>query len=171
MQLEEKTEQLLSIMNAEYVSPDLIESEFKGFNKVVKNKVAHKIATTFEPTPSAFLLKRLMFIRTDKNIQDITNAYLLNLHSSNVDVRRACLYALQELGHPAIKDFALSALKDKDNDILFAAAMILLEQKKQDKAIGSLLQQCYQCHKNDERYYSFSKLLEAHKLDRGNTHD
>ncbi len=171
MQLAEKTVQLLDIMNAEHVSPDFIESEFKGFSKAVKNKAAHKIATTFEPTPSAKLLKRLMFIRTDKNLQDITNAYLLNLNSSNVDVRRACLYGLQELGHPAIKDFALNALKDNDNNVLVAAATILLEQKKQDKAIISLLKQCYQCHKSDEKYYSFARLLEAHKLDYGIEHD
>ena len=133
MGLSEKAKQLLDIMNAEISRMDLIESNFKGFSKAVKNEVAQNIATSLSPVPSAKLLKHLMFIRTDKNLRDITNAYLLNLHSTDVEVRRACLAALQELQHPAIKDIALSALKDEDNDILFTAATILLSQNTQDK--------------------------------------
>ena len=171
MQLAEETEKLFGILNAEHVSPDVLESGFSDYSKKAKNKLALKVATTFEPTPSARLLQRLLFILTKGNKQNITNAYVLNLNSTDAQVRRACLYGLQKLAHPALKDFALNALKDTDYEVLVAASTILLDQKKQDKVIQSLLKQCYQCHKNEEKHYTLTKFLEASSLNHGAKHD
>jgi HEAT repeat protein len=156
-------DRLLEILEADAVSPALLEG-LKDFSAASKNRVAARIARTFEPSPSARMLARLILILTDENRADVRTALLANLRAGDPAARKASLYGLETLEHPGIVDLALNALRDTDDAVLVAACDILARKAKEQPQIRELLKSFYAAHKSRAESYGATRLLEAHGL-------
>ncbi len=164
MGIDTEIDQLLSILNAEDLRPDRLESGLADFSIESKNELMSRIARTFDPPPQARLLARLPFILTDANKPDMVTAFIANLRSPYPEARKFSLYGLEKLGHPGVVDFALASLRDDADEVLVAACSILLPKAKQDPRLWKVLQNVYTANKGKEKFYLSTSFLEAHSV-------
>ena len=160
----EETTRLTEFLSFPDLNPLIIEKTLKGFSDTSKNELVASLARTFNPPPSGRLLMRLLYIRTAENEADMKTLYIANLGSPQADARAASLHGLNETKHPLVFDFALSALRDDSNQVLFAACNILLPKAKEDPNIRKLLQEVHASHVGDPAFHMTTNLLEAHSI-------
>jgi len=163
MSTSQEIDQLYNVVNADAVSPGILE-RLKDFSVESKNQLVARIAQTFEPAPPATVLARLLFILTEENRSDVMTAFLVNLRSPYSDARKASLFGLERLEHPGIVDFALNSLRDDEDQVLVAACDILVRKAKEQPQIWELLKSFYAAHKGRENFYGITNLLEAHGI-------
>ncbi len=159
---QDDADRLFGLLDAEGAHPALLENEAGKYSDDVKDDVVARIGKL--PSPSARLLARLPLIRTGKNTPDIVAIYAANLAGADPASRRVSLYELQALGHPALRSFALAALKDTNDQVLFAACMILLPEVKQDPTVAAALRDVCSQHKGQTGFHATVSLLESHRL-------
>jgi hypothetical protein len=167
----QEVEELLEILNFHDVPLNQLEACFEEFSIEAKNELVARVAQTFDPPPKGKLLARLLFILTEENKSDMTNAFIENLRSSYPEARKASLYGLEKLAHPGIVDFALNALRDDNDQVLVAAVTILLPKARENIHIWRFLQGFYTIHKGEEDFYGSTSLLEAHGINHPNSDD
>lgn len=143
------------------IHPLIMEQKLQEFSDAGKNALVARLATTFNPPPPGRVLMRLIEVRTPDNEADLTRLYVTNLRSPNPNARGASLHGLHELNHPLIFDFALSALHDTDDFVLFEACTILLLRAADDPNIVKMLQEVQASHAGDPKFPMTTNLLES----------
>lgn len=166
MSIQQEVEQLKEILSAEEIPHGLVLSGFQDFSAQVKNALVEQAAQTFDPPLSGKLVARLIYLLTDANRSNLQRVFVNNLRSPDPEARKASLYGLEKLEHPALVDFALHALRDDADQMLAPACDILLRQAAQDLVVRKLLASFYQAYKDKPEFYSVRTLLEAHGIDR-----
>lgn len=166
MTIQQEVEQLKDILSAEEIPHALVLSGFEEFSVEVKNALVEQAAQTFEPPLAGKLVARLIYLLTDDNRANLQRVFVNNLRSPDPEARKASLYGLEKLQHPALVDFALHALRDHADQMLAPACDILLRQAANDPVVRKLLGSFYQAYKDKPEYYSVRTLLEAHGIDR-----
>ena len=166
MSIQQEVEQLRQILNAEEVPHTLVLSGFQEFSDEVKNALVEQAAQIFEPPLSGRLVARLIYLLTDINRRNMQRVFVNNLRSPDPEARKASLYGLEKLEHPALVDFALHALRDDADQMLAPACDILLRKVEHDPVLRKLLRSFYQTYKDKPEFYSVRTLLEAHGIDR-----
>lgn len=157
---------LFEVLNMEDVPRAWLAGGFAEYSEASKEELIARIAETLQPAPSGRLLARLKYIQTPASSDDLRLAYLTNLRSADPHARKVSLFGLNELGHPAIEDFALNALRDQADEVSVAAVQILLPRAQQEPRVRRLLHDFYRTHQDDPEYYTTLRLLEAHGLDK-----
>jgi len=155
---------LFELLNTYDVPPTILESGLKQFSVESKDELVSRVARTV-PSPSGKLLARLLFVLTPANTSDVIAIYVRNLHSADPDARKFSLYGLQQLGHPAIAEFATAALEDDEDQVVNAACSILLPASKRDPHLWKVLQSRYSARKDDPRFSTSTSLLKAHGIE------
>jgi hypothetical protein len=163
MSTSQEVDQLYNILNADSVSPAILEG-LKDFSAASKNQLVAHIAQTLEPVPSAKVLARLLFILTEENRAGVMTAFLVNLRSPYPDARRASLYGLSQLNYPGFIDVAILSLRDDSDQVLATACDLLLPKAKQEPRLWKILQDVYALHKGDPQFHMTMSLLEAHGI-------
>lgn len=164
----DEVERLLVALSAYSVPPDKLEEGFPEFSAESKNTLVARIAGTFGPAPLGRLLARLPFILTEENKPDMVTAFISNLRAPDPEARRASLYGLEKLKHPAIADFALAALRDENDQVVTAASSILLPLAKEDARLTQIMQGVHAANKDNPEFHASTSLLETHvKTDEG----
>jgi len=156
--------QLEHFLDGGGLHPLILETKLKEFSEASKNELVARLARTFTPPPGGRLLMRLLYIRTPENEANLTTLYITNLHSPNEGARAASLHGLRELNHPNVFEFALAALRDDDDRVLFEACTILLPQAKEDPNMIRILQDVHAQHAGDTNFHMTTSLLEAHGI-------
>lgn len=155
---------LEEFLGREEIHPLIIERTLQEFSDASKNELVARLARTFNPPPLGRLLSRLLYIRTPENEPNMMTLFLTNLRSPNQDARAASLLGLNALNHPNIFEFALSALRDDHDLVLFAACNVLLPKAKDDPNLSKILQDVYAAHAGDPSFHMSMSLLEAHSI-------
>ncbi|HEV2706885.1 MAG TPA: hypothetical protein VGV59_13230 [Pyrinomonadaceae bacterium] len=156
----EEARRLEELLSTRGLRPPLYENALKEFSEASKNELVTQLKQRFNPPPLGRLLMQLLDIRTPENEADLTTLYITNLRSPNEDARGASLHGLNELNHPLIVDFALSALRDDNDYVLFEASTILLLKAGDDPHIRKILQDVYASHAGDPKFHMTINLLE-----------
>jgi hypothetical protein len=157
---------LFEVLNGEEVPRAWLAGGFEEYSEASKDELIGKIAETLDPAPSGRLLARLKYIQTPANSDDLRLAYLANLRSPDPHARKVSLFGLSELGHAAIEDFALNALRDPADEVSVAAVQILVPRANQEPRVRRLLYDFYRAHQDDPEFYTTLRLMEAHQLNR-----
>lgn len=160
----DEAERLRAFLSSPSVHPAVMETRLKEFDDAAKNELVARIARTFNPPPPGRLLTRLLFIRTPENEADMTTLYIANLRSPSVSARAASLNGLNELKHPLAYDFAVSALRDDEDPVLFAACNILLPKAQDDPNVRRILQEVRAQHAGDAKFHLTTSLLASHGI-------
>lgn len=166
MSIQQEVEQLKDILSAEEIPHGMVLTGFQEFSAQVKNALVEQAAQTFEPPLPGKLVARLIYLMTDGNRANLQQVFVNNLRSPDPEARKASLYGLEKLEHPALVDFALHALRDDADQMLAPACDILLRQAEHDPVVRKLLRSFYQAYKDKPEFYSVRTLLEAHGIDR-----
>jgi hypothetical protein len=165
MTTQQEVEQLKQMLSAEEIPHALILSGFAEFSDEVKNALVAQAAQTFEPPLPGKLVARLIFLLTDGNRANMQRVFVNNLRAPDPGARKASLYGLEKLEHPALVDFALHALRDDADQMLAPACDILLRKAENDPVVRKLLRSFYEAYKGKPEFYSVRTLLEAHGID------
>ncbi len=160
--LDQETQSLFEELNGNDVAPDVLEAGMPDFSEASKNELVKRAAKEPQPTSSGKFLSRLVFLQTKQNRPSIISVYENHLTSSDASARKASLYGLQELQHPELNNFAIQALEDEDDQVLFAACSILLNSPQQNQNERNNLQALYEKHRGKDQYYMTLSLLEGH---------
>ncbi len=166
MTSQQDVERLKEILSAEEIPHALVLSGFAEVSDAVKDRLVEQAAQTFEPPLPGKLVARLIYLLTESNRANLQRVFVNNLRSPDPEARKASLYGLEKLEHPALVDFALHALRDDADQMLAPACDILLRQAAHDPVVRKLLRSFYQAYKDKPEYYSVRTLLEAHGIDR-----
>jgi hypothetical protein len=164
MSTDEEVDRLFHILNSEEIQRAFWQSGLDQFSAESKNELMNRIAATFEPPPRGALLGRLLLIANEENKPALITALLANLHSPDPEARKASLYGLEKLEHPSFIDFAISALRDSDDQVVTAACTILLPKAKQDPRIWKILEQVYEAHKDQPEFHMSMSFLKSHSV-------
>lgn len=164
-ELSEESRELYTLLDSEEVPRTQLAAQFPEFSDASKNELIAYVAKTLRPPPSGRLLARLKFIQTSGSTDDLRLAYLVNLRSEDPHARKISLLGLNEVSHPAIEDFALTALRDHADEVSTAAVRILLPSAQEEPRVRSLLHDFYIANRDDPEYYTTLRLLEAHAMD------
>lgn len=156
----EESRRLEEFLSISEIHPLVMEQKLKEFSGASKNALVARLATTFNPPPPGRVLMRLVELRTPENEGDLTRLYVTNLRSPNPNARGASLHGLNELKHPLIFDFALSALHDDNDFVLFEACTVLLLRAADDPNILKMLQEVHASHAGDPNFSMTASLLE-----------
>ena len=165
-EIQEEANRLMELLQTEDLPRLVLASGFKDFSEASKNEVASRVAQTFNPPPPGRVIARLSMIMTEKNKNDITNAYLANLRSPDPEARKYSLYGLDQLGHPSIADFAMFSLRDDNDQVLIAACDVLIPKARQDRHLWNLMKNFYASYRDNKEYYGIITLLEAHHIEK-----
>lgn len=163
--LSNETKSLFNLLNAEEIPRTRLAEGFQDFSDSSKDELIAHLAQTLKPAPTGRLITRLKFIQTSSNTADLNLVYLINLRSDDPQVRKASLFGLNDLSHPAIEDFALNALREDADQVATVAVQILLPKAQHQARIRRLLHDFYRTHKDEPEFYTTLRLLEAHQLD------
>jgi hypothetical protein len=166
MTSQQDVEQLKKMLSAEEIPQTMVLSGFQEFSDEVKDALVEQAAQTFEPPLSGKLVARLIYLLTDNNRANLQRVFVNNLRSPDPEARKASLYGLEKLEHPALVDFALHALRDDADQMLAPACDILLRKAERDPVVRKLLRSFYEAYKDKPEFYSVRSLLEAHGIDR-----
>lgn len=148
----------------EELSPGVVGDELASFGAEARDALVLRVARTLDPPPPGRLLARLPMIQTPENEASLASAFLANLHSPDPEARKASLYGLERLGHPAAADLATSALRDDEDAVLAAAADILLRRGGDLERVRPLLEQVLARHREDPRFHATRAVLAAHGI-------
>jgi len=159
-----ETRQVFELLNASGIHPAMLEEQLQGFSASVKDDMVAHLAQTSEPL-SGRVVARLPSILTETNQNDMQRIFVAGLQSSDSDARVFSLHGLNTLKYPQLTQFALNALEDDSDQVLVAAATILLSNAEQNPDIRARLQQVYQARRSDHQFYGITSLLQAHHID------
>lgn len=166
MTTQQHVEELKDILSAEEIPHALVLAGFSGYSDETKNALVAQAAQTFEPPLPGKLVARLIYLLTDSNRTNLQRVFVNNLRAPDPEARKASLYGLERLEHPALVDFALHALRDDADQLLAPACDILLRKAENDPVVRRLLRSFYDAYKDKPVFYSVRALLEAHGIDR-----
>jgi len=164
--IEQDTTRLLKILNANKVSPDVLEQKVPAFSDESKDEAVKRVSKQPKHEPSGRLLARLPLVRTPSNEATMSAVFEANLDSPDPASRRSSLYGLEKLEHPRLTQLAVPLLDDEDDTVLYAACHVLLPPARADWELWQKLQAVYRAHKGDEKFHMSMSLLEAHDIGR-----
>jgi len=164
--IEQDATQLLKILNANKVSPDVLEQKVPAFSTESKDEAVRRVSKQPRHEPSGRLLARLWLVCTPSNQATMSAVFEANLDSPDPAARRSSLYGLEKLEHPRLTQLALPLLGDADDTVLYAACHVLLPPARGDLDLWQKLQAVYRAHKGDEKFHMSMALLEAHDIGR-----
>jgi hypothetical protein len=151
---------LEELLNERGLHPLVYQKRLAEFSEASKQELVARLLRRFNPPPLGLLLMRLLDLRTPENEALLTKLYLTNLRSPSAEARGASLHGLAMLQHPLVVEFALSALRDDNDFVLFQAATILLQKVNDDPHIRQILQEVFISHAGDPNFPMTTNLLE-----------
>ncbi|WP_250280527.1 hypothetical protein [Frankia sp. CiP1_Cm_nod2] len=167
MSLEDEVHELVELLETEDLVPFAAMTAFERFGEAARNEVVARTARQFSPPPSGRLLAQLPQIVTDVSRPALTGIYLANLRSPDPLARLSSLTGLVALEYPQATDLALAALRDGTDQVVAAAARILLPAAEHDERLRALLAGVHADHRGDPAFHLTTTLLAAHGIGPG----
>jgi hypothetical protein len=163
MTLEDEVTRIGELLETEDLVPYTATTAFAELSDEAKDEYVARLARRLEPPPAGRVLARLPFVVTGANRDDMTAIFLANLRSPDPTARRASLAGLDAVEYPNVTDFALASLRDDDDQVVAAAAQVLIERVDQPRVRG-MLADLPPAHRDDPEFHVTRSLLEAHGI-------
>jgi hypothetical protein len=160
----DETERLIAVLEDDHVRPNVLESELPAFSEEAKNAAAEYLARRPEPPPPQ-VLARLVMIRTPQNGDAIAAAMRNGLHAPDPSTRKFAIYGLHALDVPEAPGAALVALADEADEVVTAAASVLLPRAERDPQVADALRSAYEARAGQERFHTSVSMLRAHLVE------
>jgi hypothetical protein len=157
----DETDRLIAILEDDHVRPNVLESGLAAFSDEAKDAAVARLARAPGP-PSSPVLARLVMIRTPRNQDNIAAAMRAGLHAADPAARKFAIYGLDALGLPEAADVALAALADNDDEVVVAAASVLLPRAGADPQVADALRSAYESRAGQDQFHASVSMLEAH---------
>jgi HEAT repeat protein len=167
MSVEQEAERLRLLLGKADIGPEDAAEVLRGVDDAVKDAVVHAVAADTGDGPSAVLLSRLKFLRTDTNAAELAQIYQARTGAPDPGVRMASLYGLDDLNLPGVVEGARTALNDSHPRVVNTATTILLRRGGDDPALRALLTGVFDAHRNEPAHRTTLALLIGHGIGSG----